>query len=50
MNNTLRQYHLGCGERLQTFYTWVLKTGSAHQQRIARLQGKPADKQSKKQY
>jgi len=26
MVNTLRHYHLGCGERLQTFYTLTLKS------------------------
>ncbi len=50
MINTLRQYHLGCGERLQTLYTWVLKTGSEHQQRIVRLKNESADKQSRKQH
>ena len=50
MINTLRQYHLGCGERLQAFYTLASKISSEHQQRIARLKGKSSDTQRREQH
>ena len=50
MVNTLRHYHLGCGERLQTFYTLIVHSVKMKQQPVIGLKKQSVNGKNREQH